>query len=448
MDGSRALAIRRSVSLQAILALVLCASFSIPSGAQNTGKTVRHHKVTEQNPDFPPELTQAETSIEKKDYAAAEALLRKVVTANPGVYQAWFDLGFVYHAQEKPDESIAAYRKSVAAKPDIFESNLNLGLSLAAAHQADAETYLRAATKLKPSSHVDEGKARAWLSLGHVLEADKPEEAVEAYRQAALLQPKDVEPHLSAGPLLEKQNKFADAEQEYRQVLVLDPKSGDAMTGLANIYMRGQRLPEAEEILKQLIGVHPEDGAAHMQLGRMLAAAGKNDDAIVEMQNGLKLAPGDPGLQRDLADLYSTAGKYDLAEALYQSLLAAKPNDADLHEGLGKLFIKQKKFPEAEKEFLAAVKLKPDFGAAYGDLAVAAQENKNYELAIRAADARAKFLPEIPMSFFLRASAYDHLRDYKNAATNYHRFLEVADGKFPDQEWQARHRLIAIEPKK
>jgi hypothetical protein len=34
------------------------------------------------------------------------------------------------------------------------------------------------------------------------------------------------------------------------------------------------------------------------------------------------------------------------------------------------------------------------------------------------------------------------------AAQNYHRFLEVANGEYPDQEWQARHRLIAIEPKK
>ena len=51
------------------------------------------------------------------------------------------------------------------------------------------------------------------------------------------------------------------------------------------------------------------------------------------------------------------------------------------------------------------------------------------------------------MGFFLRATAYDHLRDFKDASTNYHQFLE-ADGKFPDQEWQARHRLIAIEPKK
>lgn len=449
MGGSRkTLAIQRADLFFTTAAVLLCVVFSGLSQAQNTGKTIRHHKVTEQDPDFPPELTQAEASIEKKDYAAAEPLLQKVVSANPNNYQAWFDLGFVYHAMEKTDDSIAAYRKSVAAKADVFESNLNLGLSLATTRQPDAEVYLRAATKLKPTAHVDEGKFRAWLSLAHVIEASKPDEAIEAYHQAALLQPKDIEPHLSAGPLLEKQNRFADAEQEYKQVLILDPKSSDAMTGLVNLYMRGQRFPEAAKFLRELLALHPDDASAHMQLGRMLAAAGKNDDAIAELQSGLKLAPGDAGLQRDLADLYATTGKYDQAQVMYRFLLAANPDDADLHEGLGKAFIKQHKFPEAEKEFLAAVKLKSDFGAAYGDLAVAAEENKDYELAIRAADARAKFLPEIPMSFFLRASAYDHLRDYKNAAANYHRFLEMAGGKFPDQEWQARHRLIAIEPQK
>ena len=448
MAGSRqTLAIRRA-AFPLLGAFAFCVFSAAISPAQNTGTTIRHHKVTEQNPDFPPELAQAEASIEKKDYATAEPLLQKVVAASPGNYQAWFDLGFVYHAQERMGDSIEAYRKSVTAKPDVFESNLNLGLSLAAAHQPEAEIYLRAATQLKPTAQLDQGRARAWLSLAHVLETTKPEEAIAAYRQAGLLEPADIESRLSAGSLFEKQNHFADAEQEYKQVLALDPKSADALTGLANIYMRGRRFPEAEEVLHKLLALHPNDGSAHMQLGRILAAAGKNDDAMAEMQTGLKLAPGDAALEKDLADLYANAGKFDQAQALYQSLLLARPNDADLHAGLGQAFLKQRKFPEAEKEFLAVVKLKPDFGAAYGDLAVAAQENKDYELAIRAADARAKFLPEIPMSFFMRASAYDHLRDYKNAATNYHRFLEVAGGKFPDQEWQARHRLIAIEPKK
>jgi predicted Zn-dependent protease len=180
----------------------------------------------------------------------------------------------------------------------------------------------------------------------------------------------------------------------------------------------------------------------------VLAAEGKNDEAIVELQAGAKLAPADVSLQRDLADLYTTAKKYDLAEASYRLLLTATPNDAILHQQLGEALMAQKKFADAEKEFLVAVKLKPDLGTAYGDLAFAASENKDYPLTIKGLDARVKFLPEIPITYFLRASAYDHLKDFKKAAMNYHLFLNTANGKYPDQEWQAKHRLIAIEPKK
>jgi len=422
--------------------------FPVASFAQSTGQTVRHHKVVVEDSSFPPELTAAESDIEKKDYAAAEPLLKKVVAADAANYQAWFDLGFVYNGLGDSEEAIAAYRKSVAAKPDVFESNLNLGLMLAKSGQPDAEQFLRAATILKPTANADEGHARAWLSLAHVLESSKPDDAVEAYKQAAALEPKDAEPHLAAGLLLERGNRFADAEQEYKFALAIDPNSSDALTGLANIYMRGNRFSDAGEALRKLVAMRPNDPAAHLQLGRVLAAEGKNEDAIAELETTAKLAPADPALRQDLAALYTTTQKYAQAETQYRSLLAAHPNDAELHHGLGVAILNQKRYAEAQQEFLIAVKLKPDFGAAYGDLAVAATENKNYELAIKAADARAKFLPEIPVSYFLRASAYDHLRDYKLAAENYHKFLEVANGEYPDQEWQARHRLIAIEPKK
>ena len=85
--------------------------------AQVSGKTVRHHKVTVDDPSSPPELVQAESAIEKQDYVTAEPLLKKVVEQQPENYAAWFDLGFLYNALGKTDDSIAAYRKSVAAKP-------------------------------------------------------------------------------------------------------------------------------------------------------------------------------------------------------------------------------------------------------------------------------------------------------------------------------------------
>jgi tetratricopeptide (TPR) repeat protein len=430
------------------LSIVAVVTLTVLSGdlSAQSKKTVRHHKVVEE--DSSTLLTQAETAIEKKDYADAEPLLKKVTAKDPTNYLAWFDLGFVYSALDRTDDSIAAYRKSVAAKPDVFESNLNLGLMLAKTGQPDAEQFLRTATKLKPSAHIEEGQARAWLSLAKVVEKAKPDEAIEAYHQASTLQPKDPEPHLSAGELLEKQERVTDAEQEYKQVLALDPTSADALAGLANIYMRTQRYGEADDVLHKLVAVRPNDAGAHMQLGRILAIAGHNEDAITELQTALKLAPDDVDVRRDLAEVYVSADKFEEAEKQYRSLLTAKPKDAELHARLGKALMKQHKFPEAQQELLVAVQLKSDFGDAYDNLAITANENKNYELAIKALEARAKFIPENAGSYFLRATTYDHLRDYKRAAENYRKFLEVAEGKFPDQEWQARHRLIAIDPKK
>ena len=300
---------------------------------------------------------------------------------------------------------------------------------------------------LKPTSHVAEGQGLAWLSLARVLEKTKPEEAIAAYRQASALRPQDPEPHLAAGSLLEKENKFSDAETEYKQALALDPTS-DALAGLATLYMRGHRFVEAEEYLRKLVAAQPGNAAAHVQLGRVLAAEGKNDVAVVELEVGVKLAPADASVQRDLADTYLAAGKNEQAETAYRALLAGHANDAELHRSFGQALLREKKFPDAQQEFLATVKLKPDFGEAYGDIAFAASENKNYPLVIRALDGRAKLLPAVATTYFLRASAFDHLRDYKHAAANYHLFLNTANGKYPDQEWQAKHRLIAIEPKK
>jgi Flp pilus assembly protein TadD len=412
-----------------------------------THTTVRHYK--ERIDDTPPEIAQAEDAIQKNDFTGAETLLKKAIDKDPKNYQAWFDLGFVLNRLGRVEDSIHAYRQSVAAKPEVFETNLNLGLMLVRFNSPEAERYLRAATGLKPTDHVEEGQARAWLALAHLLENTKPEDALAAYRKASELTPKDTEPHLSAGLLQERQKEFSAAEAEYKQVLAVDPHSTEAAIGLTNLYMKSGRLGEAEPLLRRLATERPDDAGIHLQLGRVLAAQSKKDDAITEIQTALKLAPADSDAQREIADLYSSAGKNDLAENTYRALVTTQPKDPELHRGLGQALLRQKKFPEAQQEFLTALRLKRDSPDVYVDLAFAASENKNYELTIRALNGRTLLNAELPaICFFLRASAYDHLRDYKQAAVDYHHFLDVANGKYPDQEWQATHRLIAIEPKK
>ena len=434
---------RAAISSIIVLLAAACALAQSRTTIQRGKQTV--NDVADEQPS---ELSRAEEAIQKNDFAAAEALLEKALQREPKNYQAWFDLGFVYNRLGRRDESIHAYRQSVAAKPDVFESNLNLGLMLARSNSPEAEPYLRAAAKLKPTAHVEEGQARAWLSLGRLLENTKPDEALDAYQKAAALTPKDPEPHLSAGLLRERRKDSTGAEADYKQVLILDPRSSEAVIGLTNIYMKSERIADAEPLLRQLATERPDDAGLHLQLGRVLAAQGKKDEAVSEIQSALKLSPSDSEAQRDLADLLKDSGKLPDAEKTYRDLVKSNPNDAELHHSLGEILLKQHNFSEAEQEFRSAVRLKPDFGAAYGSLAIAADENKNYPLAIQALEVRDKLLPPTTVGYFMRATAYDHLHDFKQASVYYHLFLDAAKGQYPDQEWQARHRLIAIEPKR
>src|ERR1700722_13861071 len=220
----------------------------------SSSETIRHTRIAEEDAGAA-QMARAEDLIQKKNYSAAEPLLRQALESDPANYVAWFDLAFAENGLGNTEDSIAAYRKSVKAKPDVFDGIQYLGSRLAKPGQPDAEQFLRSATQLKPTDHVAEGQGRAWISLGQVLEKSRPDDAVAAYRKASELRPNDPEPRLEAGLLLEKQGKFADAEQEYKQALALDPSS-DALTGLANIYMRGRRLPDAEEYLRKLVATH------------------------------------------------------------------------------------------------------------------------------------------------------------------------------------------------
>ena len=414
---------------------------------QQTGTTVRHHRVAETENVVSPEVLQAEAAMQKQDFDTAETLLKKVVASDPSDYRAWFDLGFLYSQTKRTPEAIDSYRKSVAAKSDVFESNLNLGVVLGRqGENAEAAKYLKAATQLKPTANSNEGLARAWLSLGLVEDSQDPQAALSAYAEAATLNPTDPEPHLSAGLLLEREERFDDAAREYQAAAALDPKATEPIAGLANVYSKQKKLPEAEAQLRRLLEIDPNNGAARTQLGRVLAAQGKQDEAATALGSGSSKPGGDPHGALDLGTMYVNAGNYTAAEEQLRFAVKGLPQDAEAHFALGSLLMVEKQYPEAQVELLTAARLKPDLAGIYGNLAVVAAANKNYTLAIQALEARAKFLPEIPATYFLRATSYDNLKEKAKAIENYKQFLASDDGKMPDQEWQARHRLMAIDP--
>jgi Tfp pilus assembly protein PilF len=431
-----------------LAASLICAAHPC-AYAQQSPPTIHHHQVAEPTePSEPPEIEQAEAAMQRSDFAAAEALLQKAVAASPNDYRAWFDLGFVYNALQRPAEATDAYRKAVSAKPDVFESNLNLGLLLAKQGQnVEAAKYLKAAAQLKPAAHPEASLARAWQALGRVEETTDPQQALVAFAQAAKADPQNPDSHLAAAQLLKQKGNLDAAAREYEAAVELDPKSHDAVEGLADTYVAQKRYADAEAALRKIMAVDAQNSTAHLQLARVLTAEGKNDEAANQLQIALQMNPGDPHAALELGTFYAKAGKDAQAEEQFRVAVQKMPQDAEAHYALGSLLLYEKKFPEAQQELIAAVQLKPDLADAYSNLAIAAAANKQYGITLHALDDRAKYLPEIPATVFLRATTYDNLKDIPSAVAYYQRFLAVDGGKFPDQEWQARHRLIALDPK-
>jgi hypothetical protein len=83
--------------------------------------------------------------------------------------------------------------------------------------------------------------------------------------------------------------------------------------------------------------------------------------------------------------------------------------------------------------------------SAASHLAYVASVTNDPTTTLQALEIRDKVQPQSPSSLFLAATAHDKLHQVKQATDLYKQFLSVADGKFPDEEWEARHRLITLE---
>jgi tetratricopeptide (TPR) repeat protein len=389
-------------------------------------------------------LKDAEDLLQKQQYQQAEDKLQALIGKQERNPQAWFDLGFAQSHLGKIAEAIASYKKAAELDPKWFEAQQNLGLALAKSGDLPgAAAALKIAVTLKPTAGGPQDLTRAWFSLAQVTEDSQPQESLAAYQKAVELDPGNSEALLGLAKLTERSGNPAAAEQQY--VKLAASGNSESVERLISLYLRQKRYADAESWLRKYIAANPNNSAAQLQLGRLLAAEGKSQEAIAALEPFYKSSP-DARIARELASLYLDAKQYDSAATILQDLVAHNPADAQLHLDYGTALVHQHKYPEAQAELLKAVQQDPRLVEAYFDLGYAAEQNKNYELTIRVLDARARLQPETPATYFLRATAYDNLKMYKPAAENYKLFLAAAAGKFPDQEFQARHRLKAIQP--
>ena len=439
---------RRSVLFFALLGLAafqLCAQSDPGTQSPPGNGPVPESQAPAETPGQP--VIDAEALIVKSDWKNAEVKLTPWLADHPTDARALFDAGYVADAQNKLDQAAEFYRRAVEADPKRFEAHLSLGMLLARQGKLDdARPEFEEATRLDAGDAGPAAKARAWRALAQIDESDNPTEASNDLLEALKLSPETPQDTLLAAGLAERAGQADAAEAAYRRVLAGDPGNTQANAGLAHLLIARKEFPEAEKLLRAALEKAPGDPAMTAQLAVVLAAQDKAE--AVPMLKQLHAAhPDDAAVTRMLAEVLSEAGDSAGSDELYITLLKAHPDDPDLLIAHGQNLIRQEKFADASAAFTRATEKDPANPDGWSGLAFASSKMGKPEVTLHALTMRSKYLPDIPSTYFLWATSYDTLHDKAAAISYYHHFLEAAAGKYPDQEWQARQRLLLLEKK-
>ena len=432
-----------------IAPVFLCMFAASLSHAQEPPKPAQDSDPSAQ---IAPALADAESAIAGSDWKTASTKLDAYLVTHSTDARALFDAGYVADHQDQLDRAAGFYRRALDANPNSFESHLALGLLLARQGKKDeARTELLAATTLDPGTAGPTLKARAWRALARLDDPGPDGQgnvtlASNELLEALKLTPETTEDTLLAADLAEASGQHDTAEAAYRRILAANPKSVQADSGLAHVLIQRKQYADAEKLLRAAIQQDPEDPALNAQLAMVLAAQ-DDADALPLLQKLHGAHPTDPAITRMLAQVLAQAGDTEASDKLYVSLLSASPDDVSLIVAHGQNLIRQQQYSQALAAFNKATELDSANGDAWSGVAFAASKLHQPSLAVHALTMRARYLPEVPATYFLWATSYDTLKDRVAAITYYHHFLDSSKGKFPDQEWQARQRLLALEKK-
>ena len=157
-------------------------------------------------------------------------------------------------------------------------------------------------------------------------QADRLDEAVDAYNQVLALDPTHAGSLNNLGVALRRLDRFSEAVPCYRRALEIDARNSQALSNLGNALKDLHRLDEAIATLKRADAVKPNDAGIIYNLGIALKDAGKLDEALVAYERALALRPSDPDIPWDIALAWLTKPNFAKGWPAYESRWGLKDN--------------------------------------------------------------------------------------------------------------------------
>jgi Flp pilus assembly protein TadD len=280
-------------------------------------------------------------------------------------------------------------------------------------------------------------------------------EARTDFEAATKKNPNDYSAFVNLGQTCEKLGDSAAAEAAYKSAIAIKPDLDVPASELAALYVTDGRIDDAFAVCKAGIAKHPGSAPLHASMGIALAAHGDQDPATQEFQQALKLAPADPMMHLNFAHWLNVWHVRGAAPHL-DAALGMVQNDLGMLASIGFEYRMAGEFDSCVKTFDRAIKIR-DGGEVRTERALCKVGLKDDKGALDdlqgAVAAEASYAP----AHYYLGGRLAHAKRFKEAATEYARYLELApNGSLAQQatahltaaQDAAKNDKSAVAPKK
>ena len=370
-------------------------------------------------------LESGERFFARTDYKGAAIQFRNAVQIDPKFTAAHYQLARTYLRMRDWNDAYRELMSSVDLEPENDQARIDLANLLIAAGDfkqaqdqvdilaskrpenpdvrltaagllAAKQQFADAIRELKKAISLDPQRGDAYSRLAVLeLQTNQAAAAEESFKKAVEHSPGNVGPEIALGSYYQSQERFVEAEQQFLHAVQSDQENPDPCIALARLYMAEGKKVEAEDFLRKRKSRFRDNSVGYRMLGDLYFAVGDYDSAVKEYGELERDHPKDGVVTKNYEQLLIIKNRLEEAQRLNDAVLKNKPNDVDALIGRGQIQIADGRAAGAVATLQRAIKEDPNNGAAYYQLGIAYDRNKQPEEAEKAWQDAARHRPDL-----------------------------------------------------
>ncbi len=227
-----------------ILAFVL--AFSVLGCAGALAQKKKQTKANEKDPQY-----QYEKGVIALNYGLPDEAIRYgnlAVTLDPNHYGGWSLLGNAYYRKGAFSDSVAAYEKAAALRPDLAEAHANLGLACLETGALD-----KAEAELKKGASDKKNAAAAFTLAKLYFRQGRNDEALAEVQDSIAIDGRNAGAYNLKGVVLNQLERFAEAAGRFQAGLVLAPNDINLQINLGIAWLNAGDRDKARPVLEKVL---------------------------------------------------------------------------------------------------------------------------------------------------------------------------------------------------